>query len=188
MTKTLNFSEEFYGVSNTLLSLGMAAASGLYSFYCRRFSMKLLIRGAIACGIVSNLVYFFMFDETSAVIVSLTVGFTYMSANMIQCDLAARVCPIYAAGTVFAIFMALCNIATDLSMWLGGEFYQLVEDRRGNQESFWAVLLVGAGFMLASWFVARHIDLDGDGRGMPENLPASEGQTGSDPIGTSAVS
>jgi predicted MFS family arabinose efflux permease len=160
MTKTLAFSEEFFGVSNTLLSLGMALACGLYSFYCRRLSMKLMVPASIACGVISNLAYFLMADETSAAVVSAAVGLSYMTANMIQCDLAARVCPVHAAGTIFAVFMALCNIATDLSMWLGGHFYNWVKINRGNYESFETVLIVGAVLILCSWPVARLIRLD----------------------------
>jgi predicted MFS family arabinose efflux permease len=161
MTKTLHLSEEFFGFSNTLLSLGSAIACLFYSFYCRRLSMRLMVPLSIASGIVSNLVYFLMTDKTSAAFVSMAVGFTYMSANMIQCDLAARVCPTHAAGTTFAVLMALCNIATDLSMWLGGMFYESIEKLRGSAAfAFQVVLVVGAALILGSWVVARLIPSD----------------------------
>jgi len=162
MTKTLRFSEQFYGFSNTLLSCGSAAACAVYSFYCHRLSMRAMVPGAIACGIVSTLAYFLVINEASASAISVLVGFTYMTANLIQCDLAARVCPVHAAGTIFAIFMALCNIGTDLSMWIGGHFYELVKGYQGPGAAFEATMLVGATLTLGSWSVARLIPREGD--------------------------
>ncbi|HVC97351.1 MAG TPA: MFS transporter [Pirellulales bacterium] len=160
MTVTLDFSEQFYGFSNTLLSCGSAAACAVYSFYCHRLSMRAMVPGAIACGIISTLSYFLMTNEASAAAISVLVGFTYMTANLIQCDLAARVCPVHAAGTVFAIFMALCNVGTDISMWLGGHLYELVKGHRGPDTAFQATMLVGAALTLGSWSVARLIPRD----------------------------
>jgi predicted MFS family arabinose efflux permease len=162
MTETLKFSEQFYGFSNTLLSCGSATACAVYSFYCHRLSMRAMVPGAIACGIISTLAYFLMTNEASAAAISVVVGFAYMTANLIQCDLAARVCPVHAAGTIFAIFMALCNIGTDLSMWLGGHFYELVKGQRGPDEAFEATMLVGAALTLGSWSIARLIPRDED--------------------------
>ncbi|HUY35447.1 MAG TPA: MFS transporter [Pirellulales bacterium] len=160
MTKTLKFSEQFYGLSNTLLSCGAALACAIYSFYCRRLSMRMMVPGAIACGIVSTLVYFLMTNEASAAVISVVVGLTYMTANMIQCDLAARVCPAHAAGTIFAVFMALCNIGTAISMWLGGHLYELVKRHGDPNDAFQATMIVGAALTLGSWSVARLIPRD----------------------------
>ncbi len=160
MTETLKLSEQFYGLSNTLLACGATVACAVYSFYCRRLSMRLMVPASIGCGIISTVVYFLMTNEASAAVISVIVGFTYMTANMIQCDLAARVCPVHAAGTIFAVCMALCNIGTDLSMWLGGHLYQRVGELRGPVEAFQTMLIVGAVLTLCSWSVARLIRRD----------------------------
>jgi predicted MFS family arabinose efflux permease len=124
MTKTMRLSEEFYGQTISLVAIGSLAACIVYGVYCRRISMRILVPMAVIGGAVSTLAYGLMVDRMSAAIVSLLVGFTYMTANMVQCDLAARACPLHAAGTMFSIFMAACNLSTLLSTWLGGYLYQ----------------------------------------------------------------
>ena len=39
-------------------------------------------------------------------VVTLAVGFTYMTASLIQLDLAAQACPAAGSGTAFAVLMS----------------------------------------------------------------------------------
>ena len=161
VTETMNLSrrlsEELYGRSLSMLAIGSVAACACYGVYCRRASMRWLVPGAVVMGVISNMVYWLLAGPKSLDAVSLAVGFSYMTANMIQCDLAARACPVRAAGTVFGLFMAMCNVSTILSIWVGGGMYQFAVAQWGGMQAFHSMLLIGSGFMAASWLVARFL-------------------------------
>ncbi len=160
MTSTLSLSEETYGRSMSMLAIGSILACACYSIYCRKFTMRTMAPASVVAGVLSNAAYWLMDGPRSVDAVSLFVGFTYMTANMIQCDLAARACPIHAAGTVFGAFMALCNVSTLLSIWLGGYFYQELAAWRGGVYAFQLTLIAGCVFIAASWLVARKLPGD----------------------------
>jgi hypothetical protein len=157
MTSTLRLSEETYGRSVSMLAIGSILACACYSVYCNKFSMRVMAPASIVAGILSNAAYWLLDGPKTVDAVSLFVGFTYMTANMIQCDLAARACPVHAAGTIFGAFMALCNVSTLLSIWLGGYFYQEAAVHWGGMYAFQLTLIAGCGFVAASWFVVRRL-------------------------------
>lgn len=47
-----------------------------------------------------------------------------MVGNLIQMDLAARMCPVTIAGSLFAMLMAVSNLAIILSTIPGGSLYE----------------------------------------------------------------
>ncbi|MCA9182641.1 MAG: MFS transporter, partial [Planctomycetales bacterium] len=57
MTKQLAISEQFYGFTISLLSVGAIVGSLTYGTYCRRVPMSRLIHLAIAVGVLSTLAY-----------------------------------------------------------------------------------------------------------------------------------
>ena len=119
--------------------------------------MRWLVPGAIVCGVVSTLAYWPLADGQWATSVSVLAGFTYMTAMMIQLDLAARACPLSAAGTVFAMFMAVSNISALLSTWLGGYWYEFGSQRWDSATAFSLLLAGSALCTIASWFAARYL-------------------------------
>jgi predicted MFS family arabinose efflux permease len=150
--------EQFYGDTIFFLSAGSIVACISYGFYCRRISMRWMVPLSIATGVLSTLLYWFLRPEhTNAMTISVLVGFTYMTSNLVQCDLAARACPLHAAGTVFGVLMALCNVSTLLSTCVGGYVYEWFTDLWETDRGFQALLVVGALFTLASWPAARRI-------------------------------
>jgi MFS family permease len=157
MTGAMEFSERSYGETVSTIAVGSIAACVLYGVFCRRFAMRVLVPVCVICGIISTLAYWPLVDGASATWVSLLAGFSYMMANMILLDLAARACPLKAAGTVFAVFMALCNISAGLSTWLGGYGYELASDAWGSASGFCMLLAVSAGFTACSWLAARRL-------------------------------
>ncbi|HET6884305.1 MAG TPA: MFS transporter [Pirellulales bacterium] len=163
MTETLasrGMNDSFYGDTISMLAVGSIAACITYGIYCRKVPMRWLAPIAVAGGIASTLAYWFLEGRTSAMVISLVVGFTYMTANMVQCDLAAQACPLHAAGTIFGGFMAVCNISTLLSTSAGGFCYKWAVDRWGPIEGFKALLLLGAFFTLLALPLARRIPRD----------------------------
>ncbi len=157
MTETLRMSEQTYGRSMSMLAIGSILACACYSVYCRKFTMRAMVPAAIITGIISNAAYWLLVGPKTVDSVSLLVGFTYMTANMIQCDLAARASPVHAAGTIFGVFMALCNVSTLLSIWLGGYVYQFAVTNWGSMYAFQLTLIAGSVFIAASWLVARRL-------------------------------
>lgn len=157
MTEALEFSERSYGETVSLIAIGSIAACVLYGVCCRRIPMRWLAPGSIVCGIVSTLAYWPLSAGASVTSVSLLAGFSYMLASMILLDLAARACPLKAAGTVFAMFMAICNVAAAFSTWLGGYFYDVARIHWGAGVAFYGLLAASAGFTACSWLAARRL-------------------------------
>jgi predicted MFS family arabinose efflux permease len=153
LTRVLHFSERFYGQTVSLLSVGSIAASLLYGTYCRRFSRRVLAHSSIALGVLSTLAYLAMTDPPSAVIVSIVVGFATMTAVLIQLDLAAQICPPEAAGTTFALLMALANMGTSLSTALGGLCYESGAARWGETASFRVLVVIGTLCTASCWLL-----------------------------------
>jgi MFS family permease len=153
MTRALGFSERFYGVTEALTAVASIAASVGYGFYCRRVPMRVLVHASIVLGVLSTLAYATVTDERSAVVVTLVAGATYMTATLIQLDLAARSCPPRVAGTLFALLMALENLGASASTGLGGFLYDHGVERWGSRRAFEVLVLVGSAFTACCWLL-----------------------------------
>lgn len=151
LTTAVGFSERFFGALLSLWALAALAASLLYGLYCRRVSMARLAHASIGLGMVSTLAYLFVDDEVAATVVTALAGFAYMTATLIQLDLAARHCPPEVAGTVFALLMAVENLAASLSVWLGGLIYDQGAALWGARGSFLILLLIAAATTACCW-------------------------------------
>lgn len=157
MTDFMGFSEEFYGDTMSLIAMGSLAACVSYGCYCRRVPMRRLVHLAVVLGVASTWGYWCLADRTSAVVISLLTGFVYMTASMILVDLAARACPIAAAGTLFAVFMATCNTSSAVTTWLGGTIYQAVGEHGDYEQGFATVVALGGLFCASSWWAIRFL-------------------------------
>lgn len=154
MTGAMGLSEQFYGHLHSCQAAASVLACLCYARYCRRVRRDLLIHASIVLGIASTLAYWGMRGTTSTVLVWLAVGFTYMTATLIQLDLAAQVCPPDAAGTVFALLMAIANGSTMLATGAGGVLYQWGITRFGDAHASFAVLVAGGAALTACcWFL-----------------------------------
>ena len=153
MTRTLGFDEDFYGTTQSLMAVGSILGCAAYPALARWVATPALVRLSIGLGVASTLAFAGMSGRASAVAVSLVVGVIYMTATLIQLDLAARACPLEAAGTVFALLMALENLAGSLSTGLGGWAYARGLERWGATTSFQLLVLIGATFTASSWLI-----------------------------------
>jgi predicted MFS family arabinose efflux permease len=109
---------------------------------------------------LSSLVYLALDGFASACVVSFVFGLTYMTATLIQVQLAARACPTAAVGTIFALVMALSNIASSLATWLGGYIYEQGIAWWGQAVGFQALLVAGALCTAACWLVMPWLNRD----------------------------
>ncbi len=171
MTRVLGMGEQFYGYTTSLMAMASIAACLAYGTYCRRVPMPVLVHLSIALGVASTLAYVAVTGERSAVLVALAVGFTYMTATLIQLDLAARVCPPEAAGTIFATIMALENLGASASIGLGGHWYDAWSARWGGRASFHLLVGVGAAFTASCWLIVPFLPLHALGPPPPGRDP-----------------
>jgi hypothetical protein len=153
-TRVLGFSEEFYGTTLSLQSAGAVAGSLAYGLYCRRVPFAALLHASIVLGVASTLAYWLVVDEESAVVISPLVGAVYMTAVLVQLDLAARACPPAVAGTAFAALMSLSNAGTSLSNMVGAWAYDGLTAALGSGQMAYKVLVgVGACFTALCWLL-----------------------------------
>ncbi|HEX8200614.1 MAG TPA: MFS transporter [Isosphaeraceae bacterium] len=155
MTRALGLGEQFYGTTVALQGVASIAASVGYGFYCRRVPMRILVHASVVLGIVATAAYGLLVDRPSALAVTLAVGLTYMTATLIQLDLAARACPPEVAGTAFALLMALENLASSGSTVLGGLLYQWGTGLWGSPAAFRLLVAVGAATTACCWPLVR---------------------------------
>src|SRR3569623_1327807 len=153
-TRLLNFGEKIFGNMTALAAVGSLLACIAYGFYCSRVTMRWLLHLSNEIGLICNGIIWWLERQTGAYSISFIFGFAYMTGSIIQSDLAARACSLDAAGTVFALFMSICNLASAASMWVGGYVYQHVAASWDHELAFQVLIMVNAAFTACCWFVA----------------------------------
>jgi MFS family permease len=151
MTGPLELSESFYGLNVTVLGVGSLIGCFAYSAICRRLEVRRLLQLAIVYGVVSTLGYMELQGERSAIVVSVLMGFTSMTATLALLDATARVCPPLWAGTVFAGVMSAANASAMLSTYCGGVIYERSAATWDPHTAFRAVVLLGTVTTAACW-------------------------------------
>lgn len=153
MTESLGLSEQFYGETVSLMAVGALMASVVYGFVCRRIPFMYLVHASILCGMLSIAAYWLLTGPRSAAAISLVVGFFHMTGTMVQLDMAARCCPLRAAGTVFATIMALSNLSLSIATFLGGVWYGHVLTDWGAAPAFNSLVGLGVVTTAGCWLL-----------------------------------
>jgi Na+/melibiose symporter-like transporter len=153
MVRHMGFSEQFYGNSITVQAVGSLLASLTYAIYCRRVSTTWLVHLSIATGVIATIAYWGLAGPKSALVISFVVGFVYMTATMVQLDLAARLCDLVTAGSTFALLMSLSNLSVALSMYVGGGIYEALGQWKDHTLAFHVLVGIGALFTCCCWFL-----------------------------------
>jgi Na+/melibiose symporter-like transporter len=152
-TRTLGFDEVFYGHTVIWLAAGAMMASMGYGLYCRRVSRSVLMHMSIVLGIAATWAYWAVFDRDSAGIVSALVGFAHMTATLILLDLAAQICPVRSAGTVFGVLMAVQNASVMAATWVGGVWYDAWLAKWGPAFAFQLLVGISALPIATCWLL-----------------------------------
>ncbi len=161
LTRQLHLSEQQYGHTVSLFSVGSIGACVVYSFVCRIIPDRWLLHLAIAGGVLSTLAYLLAYLLASGVVstmaVSVFVGFAYMLGNLIQMDFAARRCPPKIAGSIFALLMSVANVSVILSTSLGGWIYESIAAFVEPTTAVSILICIGSAttascWSLVSWF------------------------------------
>jgi len=153
----LKFGEQSYGTMLSLQAVGALLAGLLYGLYCRRLSMRSLVHLSIVMGILCHLCYWGMLDERSAYAIFFLAGFTWLTGTLVQLDLAAQVCPPRVAGTLFALLMALSNLGTAVSTWLGGSWYESLLISSGEGVAFETLVGISGICTATCWLVVHYL-------------------------------
>ncbi len=153
MANHLQMGEQFYGHTVSISAIGSVIGSAAYGFYCRRISVPWLLHGSVVLGIVASSSYWCLQGKSSAVLISLIVGFSYVTANLIQMDLAAQVCRPETAATTFAILMSATNLSLSLGMFVGGKVFEVLSVRYGAASAFHLLVGIGSLSTAACWLI-----------------------------------
>lgn len=152
-TRELGFTQSFSGSLASLMAGASVAACAAYGYYSRRVSRRVLLHASIVMGIINTAAYWGLESAYVALPVTIAVGFVYMTATLIQLDIAAQTCPPRVAGTVFALLMAISNLALNISMDLGGQWYDDWAARWDSRTAFNLLVAVGAAFTACCWLL-----------------------------------
>jgi len=161
LVRDMGFSDQFYGNMTSLFAAAAMGGSLAYGCYCRRVPFHWLIHLSIITGVLSTLAYWGLTGTWSAIAITAVSGVTYTTGNLIQLDLAARICPPKAAGTVFALLMAVSNLGILLSTWVGGVWYDQLDVVWGHRAAFSALVAIGAAFTAGCWLLVPWLRLGG---------------------------
>ena len=151
VTEGLGFSEQLFGSSLAVFFGGCMVASLAYAMYCRRVRISTLLHASIAAGICANVLYLHLATEIGLLVASGIAGFAFMTGQLIQLDVAARLVPLTLAATMFATIMALTNLSSSLSEGLGGWLYDIGIARLGEPNAYQAIVVLSLLVSVSCW-------------------------------------
>lgn len=147
----LQLGDAYYGRTVSVSAIASVIACIAYGAYCPRLSVNALIHLSILAGVLTTLLYLGLRGPKSGYMLAAITGFTYMTGSLVQLDLAARVCPPAAAGTVFALLMSLSNFGIGGGMAVGGWLHNRFEPRLGPHLMFDVLVVTGATASALCW-------------------------------------
>lgn len=122
-SKTLCFSQVSIGQLGAWNAAGMLTAAMLYPKLTRSISLKAQLLLAVALISASALSYLALSSYTSAIVLEFFRGTANMIAILSLYILAATACPNRTEVSVMAVLVALRNVATDASTFVGGQLF-----------------------------------------------------------------
>jgi predicted MFS family arabinose efflux permease len=150
VVEDLGLGEAAYGELVSIQAIGAVVAASTYGLYCRRLPFGALLGLSVVVGVGGTLAWWLADDLVSARAVAVVWGWCVMTGTIVQLDLAARTCPPARAGTIFALLMALSNLAASLAEGVGGPLFERWGHAWGRPAAYDALVLVGAGTTLLS--------------------------------------
>jgi MFS family permease len=162
MTDGLKFSQEYIGILGSIGAAGWVVGALLYRRLFDDMSTRNLLYLSILLGTVTTAAYVFLFDESSAAILSFCSGFAAMAATVATVTLAADYCPPHSEGFSFAIMMSIINLATSSANNVGS--YLFDDFFRGNLTP---LILVSAAFTAFAFVLVPLLRLGAKRQGQP---------------------
>jgi predicted MFS family arabinose efflux permease len=140
----LGFSDVLIGYVDTVGAVGFVLGTILFGLLAPRLSHEGLLRAVVVSGVVSTLGYLLFRDAASALAVTLVASAISAIAFLGPLTIAAKICPPYAEGTVFALLMSVLNAGTQLGSITGGKLYEAL--------GYTWLVVIAAAFTAAMWF------------------------------------
>jgi predicted MFS family arabinose efflux permease len=123
-TNVLKFPAEFIGTLGVIAASGGVVAAWLYTQFCRRRSLRVLLAASIVLHALLTLLYLFYRGPLAALIITGVEGATMSLAILPLYDLAARATPKGSEALGFCIILSVWNFTTMLSDYLGSWLYK----------------------------------------------------------------
>jgi hypothetical protein len=123
-TDTLHFSEKFISLLTFVDAVAGAAGAFFYIYFCRRFSLRQLLYGAVFVTGALSLLYLGYNDKPSAIAIEAVYCFVYSLTQLPLYDLAARATPKGSEAVGYSVIMSVWNWGLFFSDLLGSGLYQ----------------------------------------------------------------
>ncbi len=148
----LGFSDVMIGYVAMTSSIGGVIGAVLFSRITQSVPHRRVMQFVIVGGVIGTLLYLFFRDVTSAFVISGIAGTVGLITLLGILTHAARVCPKYAEGTVFALLMSVSNFGSQVGNVTGGFLYSTI--------GYTSLVLLSAAATLAMWFALRLVQED----------------------------
>jgi predicted MFS family arabinose efflux permease len=125
-TDVLKFSKVFIGTLGAITQVGSVIGALLFLLCGHALPLRKLLTVAVALGLLSTLSFLGLVGARSAVALFFFSGMINQITHLVVLDLAARTCPVRAAGTVFALLMSTLNLGASSGGVFGGWLYESV--------------------------------------------------------------
>lgn len=149
----LLFDKVFIGALNAVLYLAMGVGAVVFGLFARKISRKRLLNVTIGLNVLATLGLIFMYDERSAMMVYVFIGFTDMMGTLGILEIAARACPPGIEGTAYALLMSIYNLCARPGTIVGGMLWE-----RGW--SFATLVLIGTALTAVCWLLIPLLRLE----------------------------
>jgi hypothetical protein len=123
-TDTLGFDEKFIGLLTLVAVLAGASGAFFYVWFCRRFTLRQLIYGAVFVTGMLSLLYLGYNGKPSALAIEAVYYFGYSLTQLPLYDLAARATPKGSEAVGYSMIMSIWNWGLLCSDLLGAGLYE----------------------------------------------------------------
>lgn len=147
----LKFSDALIGKIDMVGSIGFVLGALLYAGVSKYLSHKKLLVTIIITGIIGNLSYLWFRDETSAYVVNGLSSVVAAIAFLGTLTVAAKACPKYAEGAIFAFIMSVMNFGTRIGDFAGSALWEkyTVAEKMDPRLAYARLIFIAAGFTAA---------------------------------------
>jgi predicted MFS family arabinose efflux permease len=140
----LKFSDVFIGYIAAAGGIGFMVGTVFFSSLARRITYDKLLRLIVITGAGSTLLYVFFRDARSALIITVVTALVGVITFLGTLTIAAKACPKYAEGTVFALLMSVFNVGSQVGDIIGSKLYPYL--------GYSWLVVISAAFTAAMWF------------------------------------
>lgn len=122
-TNSLGFTQNQVGQLSAYNAVGMLTGTVVYKLFVKRLSLRVQLLATIALSCLSTVAYCFLSNFASAVVLELFRGFAGIVVILSLYVLAADFCPRRVEVSVMALLVAIRNVSTDASTFVGGQLF-----------------------------------------------------------------